>query len=152
MTDPQQSPAKATKQAGSAADDLPPVHFQTAYRSAAEAELDMTPMCDVTFLLLIFFMVTAAFAMQKSFEVPAPDEGWAVSSRFLFRYDGEVWRELVLPVTQGAEYMDVHARVGDAWVLADPDVPPCEGAYRPLAVHAPEARSSRPTASRRAGS
>ncbi len=38
------------------------------------AELDMTPMVDVTFLLLIFFMVTAAFTMQKSFEVPAPED------------------------------------------------------------------------------
>lgn len=39
-----------------------------------EVELDMTPMVDVTFLLLIFFMVTAAFSLQKSFEVPAPQE------------------------------------------------------------------------------
>ncbi len=51
----------------------PPVHFRTAYRKT-EADLDMTPMVDVTFLLLIFFMVTAAFALQKSFEVPAPEE------------------------------------------------------------------------------
>ncbi len=35
-----------------------------------EAELDMTPMVDVTFLLLIFFMVTAAFSLQKSIEMP----------------------------------------------------------------------------------
>jgi len=37
-------------------------------------ELDMTPMIDVTFLLLIFFMVTAAFSLQKSLEVPTPDQ------------------------------------------------------------------------------
>ena len=30
----------------------------------------MTPMVDVTFLLLIFFMITAAFALQKAIEVP----------------------------------------------------------------------------------
>ncbi|MCA9230535.1 MAG: biopolymer transporter ExbD [Planctomycetales bacterium] len=35
-----------------------------------EDELDLTPMVDVTFLLLIFFMITAAFALQKSIEVP----------------------------------------------------------------------------------
>jgi biopolymer transport protein ExbD len=35
--------------------------------------LDMTPMVDVTFLLLIFFMVTAAFALQKSINIPTPD-------------------------------------------------------------------------------
>ncbi len=39
-----------------------------------EAEMDMTPMCDVTFQLLIFFMVTAAFAMQKSIEIPKPKQ------------------------------------------------------------------------------
>ncbi len=37
-----------------------------------ETEMDMTPMVDVTFLLLIFFMVTAAFSLQKSLPVPTP--------------------------------------------------------------------------------
>jgi biopolymer transport protein ExbD len=35
--------------------------------------MDMTPMVDVTFLLLIFFMVTAAFSLQKSLRLPASD-------------------------------------------------------------------------------
>ena len=42
--------------------------------------LDMTPMVDVTFLLLIFFMITASFSLQKSMETEAPepdDEGAA---------------------------------------------------------------------------
>ena len=43
-------------------------------RRGDEGEVDMTPMVDVTFLLLIFFMVTAAFTMQKSFKLPAPQE------------------------------------------------------------------------------
>jgi biopolymer transport protein ExbD len=34
--------------------------------------MDMTPMVDVTFLLLIFFMVTAAFSLQRSMQVPTP--------------------------------------------------------------------------------
>ncbi|MGM0486634.1 MAG: ExbD/TolR family protein [Planctomycetota bacterium] len=37
-----------------------------------EADMDMTPMVDVTFLLLIFFMVTAAFTLQRSLQVPTP--------------------------------------------------------------------------------
>ncbi len=37
-----------------------------------ETEMDMTPMVDVTFLLLIFFMVTAAFSLQKKLDVPTP--------------------------------------------------------------------------------
>lgn len=37
-----------------------------------EEGLDMTPMVDVTFLLLIFFMITAAFTLQKAYEQPLP--------------------------------------------------------------------------------
>lgn len=33
-------------------------------------DMDMTPMVDVTFLLLIFFMVTASFTLQKSMDLP----------------------------------------------------------------------------------
>lgn len=40
----------------------------------AEEELDLTAMVDVVFQLLIFFMVTASFSLQKSIEVPTPDE------------------------------------------------------------------------------
>lgn len=35
-------------------------------------EMDMTPMVDVTFLLLIFFMVTASFTMLKTIKQPPP--------------------------------------------------------------------------------
>lgn len=43
-------------------------------KSDREAEMDMTPMVDVTFLLLIFFMVTASFTLQKSIEQPPQTE------------------------------------------------------------------------------
>lgn len=43
-------------------------------KSARETEMDMTPMVDVTFLLLIFFMVTASFTLQKSIEQPPQSE------------------------------------------------------------------------------
>lgn len=43
---------------------------QRMRESKAEDDMDLTPMVDVTFLLLIFFMITAAFALQKSIEVP----------------------------------------------------------------------------------
>lgn len=35
-----------------------------------EDAMDMTPMVDVVFQLLIFFMMTAAFSLQKSLELP----------------------------------------------------------------------------------
>ena len=37
-----------------------------------EAQLDLTPMIDVTFLLLIFFMVTATYVRERFFELPPP--------------------------------------------------------------------------------
>ncbi len=37
----------------------------------AGEDMDMTPMVDVTFLLLIFFMITASFSVQKSIQRPA---------------------------------------------------------------------------------
>ena len=48
--------------------DEPDVAFEK--KDIPEDELDMTPMVDVTFLLLIFFMVTASFTLQKSLEQP----------------------------------------------------------------------------------
>ena len=44
------------------------------HSNASEDEMDLTPMVDVTFLLLIFFMITAAFAVQKALEVPPMNE------------------------------------------------------------------------------
>ncbi|MFK7767502.1 MAG: ExbD/TolR family protein [Mariniblastus sp.] len=49
-------------------EELDDVTFQK--EKIPEDELDMTPMVDVTFLLLIFFMVTASFTLQKSLEQP----------------------------------------------------------------------------------
>ena len=47
--------------------------FTLRRRSGEIEEMDLTPMVDVTFLLLIFFMITASFSLQKSLEVPPPD-------------------------------------------------------------------------------
>lgn len=42
-------------------------------RAGEDEEMDLTPMVDVTFLLLIFFMITASFSVQKTLQVPPPD-------------------------------------------------------------------------------
>ena len=52
-------------------EDAPPMQFRR--RQNLEDDMDLTPMVDVTFQLLIFFMVTASFALQKSIESPTPD-------------------------------------------------------------------------------
>ncbi len=51
-------------------EDLPDIAF--AKRELPKDDMDMTPMVDVTFLLLIFFMITASFTSEKVFEEPPP--------------------------------------------------------------------------------
>jgi biopolymer transport protein ExbD len=53
-------------------EEVPAVSFQRT--GEAGDEIDMTPMIDCVFLLLIFFLITASFALQKSIEVPPPEQ------------------------------------------------------------------------------
>ncbi|MGZ0170082.1 MAG: ExbD/TolR family protein [Planctomycetales bacterium] len=52
-------------------------------RGGHDDEMDLTPMVDVTFLLLVFFMITASFSIQKTLEVPPPnpDESGASAAK-----------------------------------------------------------------------
>ncbi|HMP80120.1 MAG TPA: biopolymer transporter ExbD [Pirellulaceae bacterium] len=50
-------------------DEDPPVDFSQKGPLPAD-DMDMTPMVDVVFLLLIFFMVTASFTLQQTIETP----------------------------------------------------------------------------------
>jgi len=43
-----------------------------ATRPAEESEVDLTPMLDVVFILLIFFIVTATFIQEQSLKVEPP--------------------------------------------------------------------------------
>ena len=60
-----------------AIDDLPPLPKKK--RVSQEANIDLTPAVDVTFQLLIFFMITASFSLQKSFDVPPAKNSEGVS-------------------------------------------------------------------------
>ncbi|MEM8672145.1 MAG: biopolymer transporter ExbD [Planctomycetota bacterium] len=50
--------------------NLPYQAYGLSRRSSSKDEVEMTSMVDVTFLLLIFFMVTAAFQLQKAIAMP----------------------------------------------------------------------------------
>ncbi len=39
-----------------------------------EAQIDMTPMLDIVFIMLIFFIVTTSFVKEKGLDVNRPDE------------------------------------------------------------------------------
>ena len=49
-------------------------------RFADKADIDMTPMIDMTCLLLIFFMLTNSFESQKDLNVPEAEHGVGVES------------------------------------------------------------------------
>lgn len=61
----------------SVVDDLPPIPKKK--RVSQEANIDLTPAVDVTFQLLIFFMITASFSLQKAFDVPPAKNSDGVS-------------------------------------------------------------------------
>jgi biopolymer transport protein ExbD len=76
-------------------------------RTGSNADCDMTPMVDVTFLLLIFFMVTTAFAMQRSLAVPKLGSGGPV----LRRDNTETKADIVVEID---EFNTYHVST-DAW-------------------------------------
>lgn len=62
-------------------DNEEPEPLELNVKRTEDDGLDMTPMVDVTFLLLIFFMVTAAFSLQMSLEIPPPDPDEAAETK-----------------------------------------------------------------------
>ncbi|MCA6064656.1 ExbD/TolR family protein [Thalassolituus marinus] len=47
--------------------------FSNMAAQEAEGEIDITPMLDVVFIMLIFFIVTASFVKESGIEVNRPD-------------------------------------------------------------------------------
>ena len=48
--------------------------------SDGDAEIDMTPMLDIVFIMLIFFIVTASFLKEAGIEINRPDASTAVKA------------------------------------------------------------------------
>ena len=68
------SPPLPPKQPAAVLDEATPGVKKRAKRGFSEAEMDMTPMVDVTFQLLIFFMLTAAFTITQAQQFPKPEQ------------------------------------------------------------------------------
>lgn len=65
-------------------------------REAEEAAIDLTPMLDVVFIMLIFFIVTTSFVKEAGIDVNRPKAAKSVSqpSATIFvaiRANGEIW-------------------------------------------------------------
>ncbi len=64
-------------------------------KAAGNEDMDMTPMVDVTFLLLIFFMVTASFTIQKSIEQP-PSKSEDPSTQNIEEEDNDEFVQIII--------------------------------------------------------
>ena len=67
-------------------------------REEEEASIDMTPMLDIVFIMLIFFIVTTSFVKEAGIEINRPKGANAatVKSANIFiavRKNGEVWMD-----------------------------------------------------------
>ncbi len=78
--------------------------------------LDMTPMIDVTFLLLIFFMITASFHLQKGLDFP-PDQSESKSTA----------ADQLPGLGQFADRIILEIAEGDRFSLKDPNSGAADG-------------------------
>ena len=64
-----------------------------------QADIDLTPMLDVVFIMLIFFIVVASFIKEAGIEVNRPDDNQAPpdsdskSILVIIEADDQIWRE-----------------------------------------------------------
>jgi biopolymer transport protein ExbD len=86
-------------------DDAP---IQIAESPPVDAEMDITPMIDMTFLLLIFFILTSKMTAEQSYEVPPAKHGSTLASKNC----------VVLTVTRGIGDTPIVAK-GDGSIFSD---------------------------------
>ncbi|MGK0445859.1 MAG: biopolymer transport protein ExbD [Bermanella sp.] len=70
--------------------------FQNLTPEAEEGEIDITPMLDVVFIMLIFFIVTASFVKESGIEVNRPDASTSTAKPranilIAINEGGEIW-------------------------------------------------------------
>ena len=68
------------------------------FREEEDATIDMTPMLDIVFIMLIFFIVTTSFVKEAGIDVTKPesDQAQKKPSANIFiaiRENGEVWMD-----------------------------------------------------------
>jgi len=77
------------------ADDM----FQIRRELEEDEGMDLTPMVDVTFLLLIFFMITASFTLEKTIPTPIPDPDQQSAAQPIPREDELLDKSIQIEIT-----------------------------------------------------
>lgn len=102
------------------------------YRSQADNEdgIDMTPMLDVVFIMLIFFIVTTSFVKESGIEVNRPSAQTSEQQSrgnimIAIRPNGEIWMDKravdIRAVRANVERMRAENPEGTVVVMADKD-------------------------------
>jgi biopolymer transport protein ExbD len=68
------------------------------FREEEEAAVDMTPMLDIVFIMLIFFIVTTSFVKEAGIEVQKPKAAQAQTKKnanvfIAIRENGDIWMD-----------------------------------------------------------
>ena len=102
--------------------------FMTDYRDEEENEINITPMLDVVFIMLIFFIVTASFIKEAGIDVNRPDAQTAVAQEkanilIAITENGEIWidRRRVDPRAVRANIERLHAENPQGTVVIQAD-------------------------------
>lgn len=97
-------------------------------RDGEETDVNLTPMLDVVFIMLIFFIVTASFAKESGIEVSRPDAATAERKErgnilVAITESGQVWvdRRQVDPRALQANIERLHAENPKAGVVIQAD-------------------------------
>ncbi len=102
--------------------------FQAIGQEEEESEINMTPMLDVVFIMLIFFIVTASFVKETGIDVNRPDAQTAVpkdKANILIAIgaNGDIWidRRKVDPRAVRANIERLHAENPQGSVVIQAD-------------------------------
>ncbi|MBL1142383.1 MAG: biopolymer transporter ExbD [Proteobacteria bacterium] len=104
-------------------------HTHTKHETAAES-VNMTPLIDMVFILLIFFLVTASFTKESGIDVDRPTAQTAVreeqgSMIIGINKNGEIWMENqkidLRAVRAHVEHNHAQNPEGTVIILADED-------------------------------
>ena len=102
--------------------------FTAAYKEEEENEINITPMLDVVFIMLIFFIVTASFVKEAGIDVNRPDAQTAVAQEkanilVAITETGEIWidRRRVDPRAVRAIIERLHAENPQGTVVIQAD-------------------------------
>lgn len=105
-------------------------HANRGSRSDDDADINLTPMLDVVFIMLIFFIVTATFIKQAGIDVFRPEaqtsrEKPTVSVLVAIGQNGDIWidKERVDPTAVRSRIETIHAEnpKGGLVIQADKD-------------------------------